>query len=104
MFRDFGKAVVKINILAVGGKPPSWVEAGISQYIARMSGKYRVEIITILDDKRTIKSSGYTSTEREQQLLVRGILGNSLYIAMDEGGEPWAMVGFAAHVGACVAC
>lgn len=104
MYRDFGKVVVKINMLIVGGKPPSWVEAGVSQYIARMSGEYRVEITTNLAIRRIIKSNGHTSTEREQQFLVRGAPSSSLCIALGESGESWTTTTFVAHVGACVTC
>ena len=80
---------MQVYILAVGEKPPSWIESGVHQYLTRMPKECRVKIITIANVKRSKSQSTEQLKLREQELLIKHTPKNSLRIALDEHGELW---------------
>ncbi len=83
---------MQINILAVGEKSPSWVEAGVNQYIARMPRECSVKIIPVATAKRIKSRTVAQAQAQEQQLLIKRTPRNSVRIVLDERGETWTTV------------
>lgn len=77
---------MKILILAVGDKLPSWAEAGVAEFVKRMPREARIEIVPIRPEKR----SGSQSAERIKSLEAARILEklpkDAHLIALDEHG------------------
>ena len=86
---------MQINILAVGDRSPSWVEAGVNQYIARMPRECSIEITPVAVAKRTKNQTLAQARAREQQLLIRRTSNNSVRVALDERGQSWTTVALA---------
>ncbi len=76
---------MKLRIISVGHKMPSWVEVACAEYIKRMPRDATVEIVEIKPEKRAAGNS----TENIQRIEAKRILeavGQSLCIALDERG------------------
>ena len=81
---------MRFNILAVGEKSPSWIEAGVNQYLSRMPRECKVEIKTIAAIKRSKNITIEQTKEHEQEVLIKHTPTNSFRIALDERGESWS--------------
>jgi 23S rRNA (pseudouridine1915-N3)-methyltransferase len=77
---------MKLRIISVGHKMPSWVEIACAEYTKRMPREATVEIIDIKPEKR---ASG-NSTENIQLIEAKRIIetvGKDFCIALDERGQ-----------------
>jgi 23S rRNA (pseudouridine1915-N3)-methyltransferase len=77
---------MKLRIISVGHKMPTWVETACTEYIKRMPRELSLEIIEIKPEKRAAGNS----TENIQQSEAKRILetaGNDYIIACDERGQ-----------------
>jgi len=76
--------------LAVGDKSPSWVDAGVKEYIARMPHECTVNITTVATTKRAKNISIQQAQQQEQELLLKASPKSSYKIALDENGKAWS--------------
>ena len=77
---------MKLRIISVGHKVPSWVEIACAEYIKRMPREASVEIIEIKPEKRVAGNS----TDNIQLIEAKRILdaiGKDYLIALDERGQ-----------------
>ncbi|PKO52143.1 MAG: 23S rRNA (pseudouridine(1915)-N(3))-methyltransferase RlmH [Betaproteobacteria bacterium HGW-Betaproteobacteria-20] len=77
---------MKLRIISVGHKMPSWVETACAEYTKRMPRETSVEIIDIKPEKRAAGNS----TENIQLIEAKRILeavGKDYCIALDERGQ-----------------
>lgn len=77
---------MKMRIISVGHKMPSWVETACAEYTKRMPREAIVEIIDIKPEKRAAGNS----TENIQLIEAKRILeavGKDFCIALDERGQ-----------------
>jgi 23S rRNA (pseudouridine1915-N3)-methyltransferase len=77
---------MKLRIISVGHKMPSWVETACAEYTKRMPREAAVEIIDIKPEKRAAGNS----TENIQLIEAKRILeavGKDFCIALDERGQ-----------------
>ena len=77
---------MKLRIVSVGHKMPSWVQTACAEYIKRMPREASVEIIEIKPEKRAAGNS----TDNIQLIEAKRILdviGKDYLIALDERGQ-----------------
>jgi 23S rRNA (pseudouridine1915-N3)-methyltransferase len=77
---------MKLRIISVGHKMPSWVEIACAEYTKRMPRESTIEIIDIKPEKRAAGNS----TENIQLIEAKRILeavGKDFCIALDERGQ-----------------
>lgn len=77
---------MKLRIISVGHKMPSWVETACSEYTKRMPREAMVEIVEIKPEKRAAGNN----TENIQLIEAKRILeavGRDYLIALDERGN-----------------
>ncbi len=77
---------MKLLILAVGNKMPSWITEGFNEYAKRMPREAKIELIEIKPEPRT---SGKTATqimEAEAQRIRAALPASARCIALDEHG------------------
>ena len=77
---------MKLRIISVGHKMPSWVETACAEYTKRMPREIAVEIVDIKPEKRAAGNS----TENIQLIEAKRILeaiGKDYCIALDEHGQ-----------------
>lgn len=86
---------MKLKIISVGHKMPSWVEAACAEYIKRMPRALVVEIIEIKPDKRAGGKNSTVVQEAEAQRILKAANKDYL-IACDEKGAEKTTVQLAA--------
>lgn len=79
---------MKIRLLAIGQKMPSWVEAGYQEYAARMPPECRLELVELPLASRG-KSKPLERTIREEGEKLLAALSGEMLIALDVRGRPW---------------
>ena len=76
---------MKIRIISVGHKMPTWVEQACAEYIKRMPREASVEIIEIKPDKRAAGKNSTVVQEAEAKRILEAC-GKDYVVALDEHG------------------
>jgi 23S rRNA (pseudouridine1915-N3)-methyltransferase len=82
--------LLKIDLVAVGTRPPLWVVQGIEQYSSRMKRDCHFQILEIKTSDRKKKQSVATYQEDEAQLIGSHLGSGARVIAMDSRGKIWS--------------
>lgn len=77
---------MKLKIISVGHKMPSWVETACAEYIKRMPRELSVEIIEIKPDKRSDGKKDPAVQAAEAQRILKAANKDYL-VACDENGK-----------------
>lgn len=77
---------MRITLLAVGKKMPSWIDAGYQEYARRLTGPVRLELQEVAQIK---EGSGTVVRDKEGQKLIQSIPRNNKIVALDVKGESW---------------
>lgn len=79
---------MKLRLLAVGVKMPSWVESGFDEYARRMPPHLALTLEAIKpgDRRRSVAQAMAT----EQKALQARIKASDWVVALDERGTPWS--------------
>ena len=78
---------MRIKLLAVGTKMPSWVEQGYKEYSQRMPKLCELELIEIPAKKRGKNADTARILRDEAQALQDAIPKNTLIVALDRKGK-----------------
>lgn len=77
---------MKLLILAVGNKMPSWISEGFNEYAKRMPRETRIELVEIKPEPRNSGKSAPQIMELEAQRILTALPPSALCIALDERG------------------
>ncbi len=77
---------MKLRILSVGHKMPTWVETACADYIKRMPRELSLEIVEIKPEKRAAGNSTQNVQELEAKRILE-ITSKDFIIACDERGQ-----------------
>lgn len=77
---------MKLRIISVGHKMPSWVETACAEYTKRMPRELTLEIIEIKPDKRADGKNSAVAQEAEAKRILDAV-GKDFLIACDERGQ-----------------
>jgi 23S rRNA (pseudouridine1915-N3)-methyltransferase len=77
---------MKLNIISVGHKMPSWVETACAEYIKRMPRELSVQLLEIKPDKRAAGKNSEVVQEAEAKRILE-VVGKDYIIALDERGQ-----------------
>lgn len=77
---------MKLKILSVGHKMPSWVELACAEYLKRMPRELATEIIEIKPDKRASGKNSEVVQEAEAKRILE-IVNKDYLIVLDERGQ-----------------
>jgi len=80
---------MKLLILAVGHKMPSWINEGFNEYSKRMPREAKIELVEIKPEPRTTGKSVVQIMEAEAQRLRAALPADVLRIVLDERGAHW---------------
>jgi 23S rRNA (pseudouridine1915-N3)-methyltransferase len=80
---------MKLLILAVGHKMPSWITEGFNEYAKRMPREAKIELLEIKPEPRTTGKSVVQIMEAEAQRIQAALPRDVLRIALDERGAHW---------------
>jgi 23S rRNA (pseudouridine1915-N3)-methyltransferase len=77
---------LKLHIISIGHKMPSWVEKACTEYIKRMPRELTVDIIEIKPDKRADGKNSAAVQEAEAKRILEAA-GKDFLIVCDERGQ-----------------
>lgn len=76
---------MRLDLIAVGTKPPKWVRDGYSEYAGRLGRGWRLNLIEVTAGGRNGNDS--RSAQREAQGVLGAVAQGVPCIALDERGE-----------------
>lgn len=94
---------MRIRLLAVGNKLPSWVDEGFNEYIKRFPTSCSLELIEIPAEKRSPRQtqSGASIQQlinREGEKLLAAIKPGNRVITLEVTGQLWTTEKLASHL------
>lgn len=81
---------MRVRLIAVGTKMPSWVDAGYNEYAKRLPLDCKVECCEIPLGKRTKGSDLKRAQKKEGEQMLAAIASSDKVIALDLTGKPWS--------------
>ena len=90
---------MKIEIIAVGNKMPTWVTTAFADYQKRFPPEMRLELKEIAPVKRQGKGSEEKAKEDEAKLILQTLPKKCYVIALDERGKQFTSVELSEKVG-----
>jgi len=89
---------MKLLILAVGHKMPSWITDGFNEYSKRMPREAKIELLEIKPEPRTTGKSVPQIMEAEAQRIQAALPKEVLRIVLDERGKHWTTRQLTGHM------
>jgi 23S rRNA (pseudouridine1915-N3)-methyltransferase len=89
---------MKLLILAVGHKMPSWISEGFNEYSKRMPREAKIELVEIKPEPRTTGKTVAQIMEAEAQRIQAALPKDVLRIALDERGTHWTTKQLTQHM------
>lgn len=80
---------MKLNLIAVGTKPPEWVKTGFEEYNKRLPREYKIQLNQIAAEKRSKAKAVPQLVEKEGLKMLDLINGGTRVIALDVKGVQW---------------
>lgn len=90
---------MKINLLAVGQKMPSWVEQGYQEYAHRMPAEAKLELKEIAPGKRGKNADIKRIIQDEGDRIKAAIPKNNRIVVLDVKGKTWSTEQLAGRMG-----
>jgi 23S rRNA (pseudouridine1915-N3)-methyltransferase len=81
---------VKLRLLAVGQKMPSWVEQGYNEYAKRLPSDCSLELVELPSGHRGKSTSVEKVKQQEGETLLKAIKPQEWVVALDVKGKPWS--------------
>lgn len=76
-----------IRVLAIGTRMPSWVEAGVKDYVRRLGTEVRLRIEEVALGKRGANDDGVRAVADEARRLLAAIEDDDYVVALDVKGK-----------------
>jgi 23S rRNA (pseudouridine1915-N3)-methyltransferase len=80
---------MRITVLAIGTRMPSWVEQGVGVYKQRLPRQLELEFRGLSASSKSARGASGAQKDKEGELLLRAIREPSYVIALDEHGSSW---------------
>jgi 23S rRNA (pseudouridine1915-N3)-methyltransferase len=81
---------MNIHLIAVGKRPPEWVDSGFQDYAKRLSGPCRLILKEINPGNRSKGADVRRAIEDEGRRMLAAIPEQATVIALDENGRSWS--------------
>ncbi|MBV6424415.1 MAG: Ribosomal RNA large subunit methyltransferase H [Steroidobacteraceae bacterium] len=81
---------MRVRIIAVGTRMPAWVGAGCDEYLKRLRGGLRVELVELAPGTRTAHADADRAVREEGARLLARIGRDDFVVALDERGRAFA--------------
>ena len=83
-------AILNIELLAAGTKPPAWIATGIAEYQKRLPRDWQLNIKEIPVSKRQKGEPVAKAIQMEGQKMMAAITPGSVVVCMDRNGKNWS--------------
>ncbi|RDI42826.1 23S rRNA (pseudouridine(1915)-N(3))-methyltransferase RlmH [Aquicella lusitana] len=80
---------MRIRLITVTHKSPSWVREGYNEYAKRLPPSCALELVEISAEKRTANADLQRITEREGEKILAAVKPGHHVIALDVKGKLW---------------
>lgn len=90
---------MKIWIAAVGQRLPSWADAAVGEFVARMPRDFRIELREVKPEARNGQALARVQAAEAARLRA-AVPADAIVIAMDEAGTDWTSAQFASSLSA----
>lgn len=91
---------MRIVLIAVGGKAPSWVRDGYAEYAKRLPKPYAPELVELALGARTKSSDPARAIADEGARVLAAVPKQARLVLLDERGEAWSSVELARELSA----
>ncbi|OUR66460.1 23S rRNA (pseudouridine(1915)-N(3))-methyltransferase RlmH [Bermanella sp. 47_1433_sub80_T6] len=81
---------MKIRLIAVGTKMPSWVQEGFAEYTKRLPHDCRIELIELPIGPRGKNQPVSKAIEKEGQAMLAAMKPQNTCVALEVLGKPWS--------------
>ncbi|OPX55837.1 23S rRNA (pseudouridine1915-N3)-methyltransferase [Oceanospirillum multiglobuliferum] len=81
---------MKIKLIAVGTKMPSWVEQGYQEYAKRLPREFSLELVEIPPGNRGKNADIERAIRKEGDLMMAKIHPSDHVVALEVLGKPWS--------------
>jgi 23S rRNA (pseudouridine1915-N3)-methyltransferase len=81
---------MRIHLVAVGTRMPSWVTAGYAEYARRLPRECSLKLVEIPVSKRRKSMSPARAMQEEGDLMKAAIPAGCLVVALDVAGAAWS--------------
>lgn len=81
---------MRVQLLAVGGKMPVWVEQGYQEYAKRLPKQLHPTLVELALGGRGKSSAIKDAVAQEGQQMLAAIPAGHHVVALDVTGEPWS--------------
>lgn len=89
---------MKIKLLAVGAKMPTWVESGFAAYAKRLPREMKLELVEIPLGSRGKNADVRRAINRESERMLAHINPTDHVIALEVEGQSWSTEKLARHM------
>ncbi|MEW6354645.1 MAG: 23S rRNA (pseudouridine(1915)-N(3))-methyltransferase RlmH [Pseudomonadota bacterium] len=89
---------MQIHLIAVGTRPPDWVNAGYHEFAKRLPPECRLNLVEITPGKRGKNADIARAVHDEGARMAAAIPKDALVIALDVRGAQWSTEQLAAHL------
>lgn len=87
--------MLKMNIISVGEKMPSWVNEGTKSYLQRIRGNSSVRLLEVSAKKRSKRADISRILQQEGEAILRHISSDTRLICLDRPGKAYDSMGVA---------
>jgi 23S rRNA (pseudouridine1915-N3)-methyltransferase len=91
---------MRIRVIAVGSRTPSWVRESCTDYAARLRGRLKVKLVELAAGVRSGEKNARRAMREEGTRLLAELTPKEFVVALDEHGEEFATRAFAAWLAA----
>lgn len=89
---------MRIHLLAVGTRMPSWVVEGYREYAKRLPRECTLQLVEIPPAKRHKSLTAEQARQQEGQALLAALPKDCNVVALDVRGKPWSTETLAAQL------
>ena len=89
---------MKLRVLAVGTKMPSWVQEGVREYSKRLPADCALEFVEIPAGHRARNSNSAQAMAQEAEAIYRAIRPQDHLVALDVLGKLWSTERLSEHL------
>jgi len=90
---------MRIHLIAVGTRMPSWVVEGYQEYAKRLPRECRLQLVEIPLSKRRKSLTAAQAKQQEGKAMLAALPGDCTVIALDVVGKSWRTEDLARRLG-----
>ncbi len=91
---------MRLRVIAVGTKMPSWVAAGWREYAKRLPTEFNLDLVEVGLGKRSRNQPTDRAMASEGEAMLKAIASGDRVVALEVGGKSWSTADLAVELAA----